>query len=146
MENLIRERVHNYYWQHDFSCVITTLKILSEIFSIEIHPQLFKAAFALNAGRSASQCGLVEGTLLFMGAYAGKKRLKLSEIQELSYRFSQKFQQKFSSVLCSELRPQGFAPENPPHLCESLTKSAITFSAEFISKNMADTNTLSGKN
>ena len=130
----INERVHAYYWKEDFSCIITTLKVLSEIFHVEFHPQVLEAAYGLNAGRLGSQCGLVEGALMFIGIYGQQKALTSQEITQLGRNFSSDFQQKFGSVLCKELRPQGFRPENPPHLCENITKCAVEFSVEFISK------------
>lgn len=130
----IAARVHDYYWNENLSCAMTTLKILSEIFYTELDHQVIDAAFGLNAGRLGSQCGLVEGALMFIGIYGQQKGLKLQGITELCHRFSSDFQDEFGSLLCKELRPQGFSPDNPPHLCENITKRAVTFSTEFISK------------
>jgi len=33
---LIKKRVHDYYWIDDINCATTTIKILSEIFNIKI--------------------------------------------------------------------------------------------------------------
>jgi len=131
---LIATRVHAYYWNEDLSCVITTLKILSEIFHCELHPQVIEAAYGLNAGRLASQCGLVEGALMFIGVYGQQNGLDSQDIAKLCDKFSCDFQAEFGSVLCNELRPQGFSSDNPPHLCENVTKRTVVFSAEFISK------------
>ena len=133
MQDLVNARVHDYYWKQDLNCAVTTLKTLSELFVLDIHPQVMAAAFGLNAGRSGTQCGLLEGTLMFIGIYGSEYKIESSKIQELGRKFSEEFQQKFSSLLCRELRPQGFRPENPPHLCEGLTKFAILFAADYIS-------------
>jgi len=131
---LMDARVHHYYWHEDRSCAITTLKILAERFTIELDHQVLDGAFGLNAGRFGSQCGLVEGALMFIGIYGQQKGLELQGITELCHKFSSEFQAEFGSILCKELRPQGFSPNNPPHLCEKITKRAVVFSAEFISK------------
>ncbi|MBP1765864.1 MAG: GCAxxG family protein [Firmicutes bacterium] len=136
MQDLINERVHDYYWKHDLNCAITTLKILSELFCVEIHPQVTEAAFGLNAGRVGTQCGLVEGALLSIGIYGSQRQVENSKVQELCRKFSVEFQQKFASVLCKELRPQGFQPANPPHLCENLTQRAVLFTAGFLSRSI----------
>jgi lysophospholipase L1-like esterase len=135
---LIDARVHEYYWDKDFSCAITTLKILSEVYQTEIQRQLFNAAFGLNAGRLRSQCGLAEGALLFIGIYAQQKEIESQNIADLCRKFSADFQTEFGSVLCSELRPEGFSPDNPPHLCENITKRAILFSAKFVADEIND--------
>lgn len=134
MRELIHARVHEYYWQDDFSCALTTLKTLAELFYPELHPQVINAAFGLNAGRFGLQCGLVEGGLLFIGSYGNHKSIAQDQIRELCHQYCREFQARFGSMLCTELRPQGFGPENPPHLCENLTKQAICFAAEFIAE------------
>ena len=131
---LIAHRVHHYYWQEDLSCAVTTLKILSEIFHTELDHQVMAATYGLNAGRLGSQCGLVAGALMFIGIYGQQKGLDSQGTTELCHKFSSSFQAEFGSVLCKELRPQGFSPDYPLHLCEQITKQAITFSAEFIWK------------
>ena len=129
---LIDARVHAYYWNEDMSCTITTLKILSELFQTELYPQVLEAAYGLNAGRLGSQCGLVEGTLMFIGVHGKEKGFNSQEIAELCHKLSNEFQNQFGSLLCKELRPQGFSLDNPPHLCEQLTKRAVVFVTEFI--------------
>ncbi|MDD5014829.1 MAG: hypothetical protein PHW73_06985 [Atribacterota bacterium] len=65
VKNLIDERVHVYYWKDKINCAMTTLKILGEIFSIDLDPQVSNSAIGLNgAGRYQAQCGLVEGALI----------------------------------------------------------------------------------
>ena len=128
--------MHDYYWNEDFSCAVTTLKILSELYYPEMHPQMIEAAFGLNAGRCGSQCGLVEGTLLFIGIYGSKNSINKEKITDLCHKICSEFQVQFDSLLCEKLRPQGFTSDNPPHLCESITKKAVLFSADFICKNI----------
>ena len=134
---IIDARVHAYYWNEDLSCAITTLKILAELFNSQLHPQVIQAAYGLNAGRLGSQCGLVEGTLMFIGVYGREKGIASQDIAELCRKFSKYFDTEFGSVVCKELRPQGFSPNNPPHLCENITKRAIGFSVEFIAKDIS---------
>ena len=138
MRELINVRVHDCYWNEDFSCAVTTLKILSELYNQELHPQLIKATFGLNAGRSGLECGLVEGTLLFIGVYGSENGINKEKITNLCHKFCSEFQICFGSLSCKELRPQGFGPDNPPHLCESITKKAVAFSADFVYDNIKD--------
>ncbi len=42
------------------------------------------------------------------------------------------FESKFGSLRCRELRPNGFNPDDPPHLCEGLTCKAIEFAYGYI--------------
>lgn len=141
MKELIASKVHGYYWDEDYNCAVTTLKVLGEFFSIEIHPQVFDAAAGMHgAGGFGAQCGLVEGALLFIGILGNHKGLDPEKIVSLCHGFACAFQQQFGSLQCKELRPQGFRPENPPHLCEEKTTTAINFSIGFIDEKMVNSN------
>ena len=132
MKALIDKRVHEYYWQDDFNCAVTMLKILAELEDTELHFQVIDAANGLSAGRCGSQCGLVEGSLMFLGVFGCKKGSGKEKIDGWCHQFTDNFHQRFGSLLCRELRPQGFGPDNPPHLCEELTQRAASFAAEFV--------------
>jgi C_GCAxxG_C_C family probable redox protein len=136
-ETLIDERVHEYYWVNDYNCATTMLKILAEIYGIELSSQILNSAVGMHgAGKYGAQCGLVEGSLMFIGIYGRQKEKTDQEIVGLCYTFADKFKKEFESLNCRELRPEGFRPENPPHICEDLTKRAVRFTIEYIRKNI----------
>lgn len=133
LRSCIAEDVHRLYWRDDRNCAVTTLKILSRIFNIPLHSHVFDGAIGMHgAGKFGAQCGLVEGTLLFLGILGKTRGLSEEEIEKVCYSYADKFQEEFSSLLCKELRPQGFSKSNPPHLCEDLTVKSVFFSVEHI--------------
>jgi hypothetical protein len=93
---LVDQRVHAYYWQYDWNCASTTLRILADDFGVDLHEQA-------------------------------------------CYAFAQQFENKFGSLLCRELRPQGFYPDNPPHLCKGLTRKAIEFGIVYVTDLVEET-------
>lgn len=54
------------------------------------------------------------------------------DIIQTCYEYAESFQQEFGSLRCYELRPEGFTPNDPPHMCEALTCKAIEFAYHFI--------------
>lgn len=131
--DFIRERVARYYWKEDINCARTVLNILSERFDIEINEQLHHAATGMfGAGGHGSQCGLVEGTLLFIGVFGHAHRLSEEQIIIACKAYAEQFESTFTSLECRALRPEGFTPDNPPHICESLTRETVLNSIEFI--------------
>jgi hypothetical protein len=136
-EKTIAERVHSYYHLDDLNCVGTTLKILAEKCNLPLAGQVLDAAVGMHgAGGYRAQCGLVEGTLMFLGILGRAKGVGDEEIIELCCRYAKSFEEQFSSLLCRELRPEGFAPDQPPHLCEGLSCRSVEFSAAFIDQQM----------
>jgi hypothetical protein len=133
IQKLIDERVHEYYWKYDYNCAETMLRILSEVCGIKLHPQTLDAAVGMHgAGEYGAQCGLVEGSLMFIGIYGKHIRKDDGAIIRECYAFADKFESRFGSLICKELRPEGFKPENPPHICEGLTKRAVRFTLDFV--------------
>lgn len=129
----IAEQVHTLYWKRDANCARTTLFCLGDLFGVDIHPQLWRAAVGMHgAGLFRAQCGLVEGALLFMGVHYAGQGVPDKDIVTVCRRFAEAFSGRFSSLLCRDLRPGGFQRSDPPHLCEPLTVDAIDFTAGFI--------------
>lgn len=130
---MIRQRVSQFYWEEDRNCATTALSILSEIFGIKLHHQTIDSALAMHgAGKYGAQCGLVEGTLMFMGVWGRYNKLANPLVIDACRAFAGKFEARFGSLLCSKLRPEGFGRENPPHLCEGITCDAIEFAALYV--------------
>lgn len=128
---LIDERVTGYYEQ--FNCATTMIKILTELYGITICSQVIDSAIGMHgAGKFQAQCGLVEGSLMFIGILGRERGLADEMIVANCYNFANQFQQHFGSLVCRDLRPQGFRPENPPHLCVELEKKAVAFTAAYI--------------
>ena len=63
-------RVHELYWNNNINCARTAIICLSELFETVVEPQTIWSAIGMHgAGGYRAQCGLVEGTLMFIGIY-----------------------------------------------------------------------------
>ncbi len=137
MEEMIKEMVHTYYWDMDINCARTMLNSLASLFNIKLQPQTLSAAVGLHgAGGYRAQCGLVEGSLMFIGIYCSERGYSAEEAVQMSYEFADKFTDYFSSLRCYDLRPNGFTENDPPHACERLTVEAISFTYDFINSKL----------
>ena len=138
LNKLLNKRIHEYYWDHDLNCAETSLKTLSEIFQVQLEPQLLESASLMNgAGQYQAQCGLVNGPLMFLGVMLKTRGWKADDINKAGYLFAQEFSSEFGSLMCKDLRPGGFKEDDPPHLCEDLSNKTIIFTINFI-KNLND--------
>ena len=84
------------------------------------------------AGGYGAQCGLVEGMLLFLGLQGALSKESAEEISARCRKFAAAFEARFGSLLCRELRPQGFPQDGPSHACEALTTQAIAFARQWL--------------
>ena len=68
MKEYMKNRVHELYWNDDINCARAAIICLSELFEITIEQQTIWSAVGLHgAGGYRAQCGIVEGTLMFIG-------------------------------------------------------------------------------
>ena len=122
MKERIKNRVHELYWNDNINCARTAIICLSELFETVVEQQTICSAVGLHgAGGYRAQCGLVEGTLMFIGVYLHKMGKREDEIVSACYNFAFAFEKAFGSLRCFELRPTGFSENDPPHMCENLT-------------------------
>jgi len=134
-EAYIERRVSDYYWSENVNCATTMLKVLSELHEINLNQQVINSAIGMHgAGTFGAQCGLVEGSLMMIGILGKDKEVSTETIINICYCFAQEFEEKFGSLLCKQLRPQGFRPDNPPHLCEGLTNQTVKFTVEYLER------------
>ncbi len=130
--HFVHQRVKHYYWERDLNCATTMLKVLAEHFDLELAAQVIDAATGMHgAGEYGAQCGLVEGGLMFLGIIGRARGIPEDRIVQACRRYAAAFEKRFASLLCRDLRPEGFHPDNPPHLCENITGRAIAFTLAF---------------
>lgn len=134
MNEFVKKRVHEYYWERDLNCASTTLQIMSEYFDIPLEKQVLDSAIGMHgAGGYQAQCGIVEGTLIFIGILGRAMLIPDEEIVTFCKDFAQNFENEFMSLNCKTLRPEGFKLDNPPHLCEGFTVNGIIHNITLIS-------------
>lgn len=129
----IEQQVHELYWDRGMNCARTMLICLGKLFKVEYTAQALDSAVGLHgAGGFRAQCGLVEGGLMFLGIYYSQLGRDEETIISACFNYAKEFNLKFGSLECSDLRPNGFTENDPPHMCEKLTCDAISFAYNFI--------------
>ncbi len=129
--------VHKLYWSDDLNCATTILLALSKKYSVEINKQVIDSLKGLpGASKQGELCGLVAGGLMFIGIYGSANGWSDKEVSKICSSYSADFKERFNSLSCSDLRPEGFSKENPPHLCEDLTVRALSFASNFLDEHL----------
>jgi len=129
----VRREVHHHYWDNDDNCAVTTIQTAAPLFGIAVEQQVISSALGLHgAGGYGAQCGLVEGGLMMIGLLGSRSGESREQTIHLCRSYAAEFEEAFGSLLCRELRPEGFRPDNPPHLCEKLSVRAVCFTIGFL--------------
>lgn len=132
MTDMITTWVHEAYWRDDVNCATAMLSVLGRVHDVAIASQVMAAATGMHgAGGSGAQCGLVEGGLMFIGLWGRERGRPDAWTVEACRGYAVAFTDSFGSLDCRVLRPQGFAPEQPPHLCEGLSVAAVRWAVDW---------------
>ena len=84
MNEYVIKEVHHLYYDKDENCARTTLRCLSNLFSFPVGEDVLASAIGMHgAGFYRAQCGLVEGSLMFIGLYGTAKGSKKDEIEKV---------------------------------------------------------------
>ncbi len=132
-KQIIINHVNHSYRNEKINCATTILKLLGNSFNIPFSDQVIHAASGMHgAGRYGAQCGLVEGTLMFLGIYGSLNQWDKGQLDSYCSRFAGAFEKRFGSLSCSILRPEGFHDSQPPYLCMDLTIKASEFTIDHL--------------
>jgi hypothetical protein len=134
LEQLVAARVENMYHDLDLSCVHTTLRILEEVFDTPIAPETYDASAGMLGGGGCfgGQCGLIQGGIIFISLLCARGGLDEDTLKQHCYDYSALTVKELGSLLCREIRPEGFSDDNPPNLCEPRTVQNITATVRFV--------------
>jgi hypothetical protein len=137
-EDYVAEKVHYFYHEAGINCAVGTLILLSDLFGVELQEQVYDSAIAMHgAGKYGAQCGILEGGIMFASIYAKQNGLEKKEIVPIIYKWSSLFEKEMGSLVCRELRPYPFTPEDAPkHLCEPITVKGVKLAVKFIQEEL----------
>ncbi len=137
-EEFVQRRIDQYFCDQELTCTISTLRILSEHFNVDVPPAVYDAATGMHgAGQYGAQCGLVEGALMFLGVVGRQRGFDEDDIVNACHDYAAYFDKRLGSLICAVLRPEGFSDDNPPHLCRDRACVALLMDIEFITKFLA---------
>jgi len=126
----ILEKMHYYYVEQGLNCAEATIIVLSEKFDLLINQQVMAAAIGMNgAGGSGAQCGLIEGSLMFLGILGVVKNATKDEIKAVIQNYTKLFNDKFHSLNCNFIKPEN---EYESKKCRDLAKESVQFCFEYI--------------
>jgi hypothetical protein len=134
LEQLVAARVENMYHDLDLSCVHTTLHILEEVFDTPIAPETYDSCAGMlgGGGLYGGQCGLIQGGIIFISLLCARRGLDKDTLTQHCYDYSARSVKELGSLLCREIRPEGFSDDNPPNLCEPRTVQNIIATVRFV--------------
>jgi len=129
----LKKRSDELFMGKTFSCGMTMLYCMSELFKLPLDQQVLDALNGIMEHRDyRMQCGLYKGALMFLGIYGAAKGWDRPKLNEVTKDFAAKFEEAYGSQKCYDIRDGKFQPTEPHDKCAPTTEKGVLLAADFI--------------
>lgn len=134
---MLKDVYAKYYFEGNYNCAETIIRAANEYYELGLHDRDMIMVGAYGAG---IQCGNTCGAVLSAAAvlsmkYVEAKAHESEDIKPVVMKLMRKFQAKYGSTLCKDIKPQSFKPEYRCRMtieasCDILEETIAEFEAE----------------
>ncbi len=124
---MLKDVCDKYYFSRNYNCAETILHAANEYYDLGLHERDMILVAGFGAGmQTGNTCGtLLSAISILSMKYVEAKAHESADIHDVSLMLTRKFNAKFGSTLCKEIKPKFFEPEircqNTVHLaCDIL--------------------------
>ena len=110
---MLKDIIGKYYFEQNYNCAETILRAGNEYYDLGLHDRDMIMVGAYGAG---IQCGNTCGAILSAAAilsmkYVEAKAHESADIRKVGTNLIRKFNMRYGSTLCKDIKPQSFKPE-----------------------------------
>lgn len=120
---MLKDCMGKYYFEGNYNCAETVLQAANEYYDLGLTEHEIKMFGGFGAGiQSGNTCGAVLASVgILSHKYIEKKAHESADIKPVTLKLIRKFNEKYGSVLCKEIKPQSFKPE---YRCQKTVETA----------------------
>lgn len=142
--NMLKDEIKKYYFEQNYNCAETILRAGNDYYNLGLHDYDMKLVGAFGGG---IQCGNTCGAILSAASllsmkYIESKAHESADIKSLGMSLIRKFNSKYGSTLCKDIKPQSFKPE---YRCQLTVETACDILEEVINEFEAGKNRILDK-
>lgn len=110
---MLKDVYQKYYFEQNYNCAETLLRAANDYYDLKLHDRDMIMVGAYGAG---IQCGNTCGAVLAAASvlsmkYVEAKAHESEDIRPVVMKLMRKFNAKYGSTLCKDIKPQSFKPE-----------------------------------
>lgn len=130
---MLKDEIRKYYFDQNYNCAETILRAGNDYYNLGLHDYDMKMVGAFGAG---IQCGNTCGAILSAASILSMKFIETkahesADIKSLGTNLIRKFNMKYGSTLCKDIKPQSFKPE---YRCQMTVEAACDILEEVIAE------------
>lgn len=130
---MLKDLLGKYYFDQNYNCAETILRAGNEYYQLGLHDRDMIMVAAYGAGiQTGNTCGAVLGAASILSMkYVEAKAHESEDIKPVVLNLMRKFNEKYQSTLCKDIKPQSFAPE---YRCQKTVEVACDILEEVIAE------------
>ena len=110
---MLKDVYQKYYFEQNYNCAETLLRAANDYYDLKLHDRDMIMVGAYGAG---IQCGNTCGAVLAAASvlsmkYVEAKAHESEDIRPVVMKLMRKFNEKYGSTLCKDIKPQSYRPE-----------------------------------
>ena len=134
---MLKDLLPKYYFDQNYNCAETILRAANEYYDLGLHDKDMILVGAYGAGiQSGNTCGAVLSVAAILSLkYVEAKAHESEDIRPVVQKMMRKFNEKYGSILCKDIKPQSFKPEYRCQMtietsCDILEETIAEYEAE----------------
>lgn len=134
---MLKELLPKYYFDQNYNCAEAILRAANEYYNLGLHERDMIMVGAYGAGiQSGTTCGAVLAVAAVLSLkYVEVKAHESKDIRAVVQKMMRKFNEKYGSILCKDIKPQSFKPE---YRCRMTIEAACDILEETIAEYEAE--------
>lgn len=110
---MLKDFIGKYYGAGNYNCAETIVRAANDYYGLELHDRDMIMVAAYGGGiQTGSTCGAVLGAVAVLSMkYVEAKAHESEDIKPVVTKLMRKFNEKFNSTLCKDIKAQVFSPE-----------------------------------
>ena len=110
---MLKDTALKYYTEQNYNCAETVIRAANEYYDLKLHDRDMIMLGAYGGGiQTGNTCGAILAAVSVLSMkYVEKKAHESKDIKPITTELIRKFNLKYSSILCKEIKPQSFDPE-----------------------------------
>lgn len=134
---MLKDYINKYYFDQNYNCAETILRAANEYYDLQLHDRDMILVGAYGAGiQTGNTCGaILSAAAVLSMKYVEAKAHESEDIKPVVQKMMRKFNAKYGSTLCMDIKAQSFKPE---YRCLKTVEAACDILEETISEYEAE--------
>lgn len=120
---MLKDHISEYYFEKNYNCAETILRAANDYYDLQLHDKDMIMVGAYGAGiQSGNTCGAILSAAAVLSLkYVEEKAHESEDIRPVVQKMMRKFNEKYNSTLCKDIKAQSFKPE---YRCKATVEAA----------------------